>query len=138
MKSLRETIEIRSREKVEIIDITAEVESVVERSSIADGFALVFPHHTSMAVYVSDSDRSLTHDMEDVLDRIAPSSAEYRHDSTDPKRNAHAHLKATLTGHHIILPVTEGKLDFGIYQTIYCAEFDGQRAKEILVKVCGA
>ena len=137
MKTVREIVRVHSRQKVEIVDITREVEAVVTRSGISEGMVLVFPHHTSMAVYISDSDRSLTSDMLDVLEKLAPHDAVYRHDSADPKQNAHAHLKASLSGHHIMLPLTDGKLDLGMYQTIYCAEFDGMRPKEILVKVCG-
>jgi secondary thiamine-phosphate synthase enzyme len=137
MKTVRKILRIQSQQKVEVMDITSEVNDIVTRSGIKEGIALVFPHHTSMAVYVSDSDRSLTSDMVDLLEKLVPKNAPYRHDSADPKRNAHAHLKTNLLGHHILLPVTDGKLDPGKYQTIYCAEFDGQRPKEIMIKICG-
>ena len=88
------------------------------------------------AVYLSDSDRSLTGDFGELLTRLIPEGA-YQHNLSDDKQNATAHLKSLLTGHHLVLPVTEGSLDLGVYQTVYYAEFDGQRDKEILVKVIG-
>ncbi len=137
MKSTRELIHLETSEKEEIVNITREVMKVISGSGISEGLALVYPMHTSSAVYVSDSDTSLTEDLRDVLAALVPEEGRYRHNETDYKRNATSHLKATLCGHHVVLPVTEGRLDLGTYQTIYYAEFDGTRPKEVLVKVMG-
>ena len=106
-------------------------------SGIREGSILVFPHHTSSAVYISDSDSSLTLDFLELIGGMVPDMAGYRHDETDYKKNAAAHLKAILSGHHVTLPVSGGRLDLGLYQTVYYAEFDGGREKEVLVKVTG-
>lgn len=137
MKSFREFLRFRTVERTEITNITEDVAGVVARSGVRDGLALVYPMHTSSAVYVSDSDPSLTEDLQDLLARLAPQGAGYRHDRADPKENADAHLRAMLCGHHIALPVMKGDLDLGTFQTIYYAEFDGMREKEIQVKVMG-
>ncbi len=138
MKSHRELLWFRTGKRTEIINITNQVEKVVAKSGILEGLALVYPMHTSSAVYVSDSDSSLTTDLEEILSRLVPQGRGYHHDRTDPKENADAHLRATLCGHHVTLPVSQGSLDLGTYQTIYYAEFDGMRDKEIQVKVIGA
>jgi len=137
MKSFKELLHFRTEKRTEIVNITRDVEGVIARSGIREGMVLVYPMHTSSAVYVSDSDSSLTEDLEDLLGRLAPQGAGYRHDRTDPKENADAHLRAVLCGHHITLPVSDGRPDLGTYQTIYYAEFDGVRSKEIQVKVMG-
>jgi len=137
MKSYKDFIYVTATEKVEIINITVGVEQIAKESSIKEGFVLVFPHHTSSAVYISDSDPSLVEDYLKLLDNSVPSHRDYLHNLADHKRNADAHLKAILTGHHIVLPLSDGRLDLGTYQTIYYAEFDGQREKEILVKIIG-
>ncbi len=137
MNSFNKEITIESRQKQEIIDLTGRVQDIVEHSGIKEGLALVYPLHTSSAVYISDSDISLTQDFNDILEKLVPSSAGYRHDEVDYKKNADAHLKAVLTGHHVVLPVSDGRLHLGTYQTIYYAEFDGGRKKEILVKIIG-
>jgi secondary thiamine-phosphate synthase enzyme len=137
MKSYRQVFRIKTEERQEVVDVTSRVAEALERSGIAEGLALVFPMHTSSAVYISDSDSSLALDYLDVADRLAPKGAGYRHDEADYKHNADAHIKAVLTGHHVVLPVTGGRLDLGAYQTLYYAEFDGAREKAFMVKVIG-
>ena len=137
MPTFRTEIKLRTRERVEIVDITDEVFDACRKSGVRDGIALVFPHHTSSAVYISDSDRSLTGDFGAILAELAPEGRDYEHDRTDYKKNAFGHIRANLAGHHIIIPVTGGRPDLGRFQTIYYAEFDGQREKEIVIKIVG-
>jgi len=137
MRSYRETFDVCTRRKREVVDITETIRQACRGSGVRDGLCLVFPHHTSSAVYVSDSDRHLTDDLLDALARAVPEGEGYAHNRVDPKMNAEAHLMAVLAGHHILLPVSDGDLDLGLYQTIYYAEFDGCRPKGVLVKVVG-
>jgi len=137
MKSYRQLYRIKTSEKEEVVDITGQVAEALDASGVSEGLLLVFPHHTSSAVYVSDSDKSLALDYLDVADRLVPDGAGYRHDETDFKKNAAAHIKAVLSGHGVVLPVTDSRLDLGLYQTVYYAEFDGRREKGFLVKVIG-
>jgi len=136
MKTYRDFIRITTADKREIRDITREVSQIIAKSGVQDGMVLLFPHHTSASVYVSDSDATLTEDFMGLMERIVP-AAEYKHDLADARRNGRAHLMSLLSGHNLTLPVTEGALDLGVYQTVYYAEFDGMREKEILVKVMG-
>jgi len=137
MKSHKDLIHITTKSKEEIVNITPQVQKICRVSGIKEGMALVFPYHTSSAVYISDSDRGITSDLLKILKKAAPPSDNYVHDDADPKKNADGHLKSTLTGHHIVIPISNGRLDLGQYQTIYYAEFDGMREKEVLVKVIG-
>jgi len=138
MKTHREELVFRTAAVEEIVDMTDHVEEVVARSGVREGVALVFPLHTSAAVYVSDSDPGLTRDLAELLARLIPRAADYAHDRADPKENAHAHLRALLCGHQVTLPVQGGALDLGPYQRVYYAEFDGRRDKEVQVKVLGS
>ncbi|NOX97012.1 MAG: YjbQ family protein [Nitrospirae bacterium] len=137
MKTYKEFIRLTTRSKEEIVNITARVQHVCRDSHLQEGLVLVFPHHTSSAVYISDSDTCLTGDYQKVWSQLVPEGDDYAHNRSDPKKNAEGHLKSILTGHHIVLPLSNGQLDLGIYQTIYYAEFDGKREKEILVKIIG-
>jgi secondary thiamine-phosphate synthase enzyme len=137
MRAFRKILEFCTACPSEILCITGLVEAAVRESGIADGLALVFPMHTSSAVYLSDSDTSLTLDFADLLEKLVPGGAHYRHDETDYKKNAAGHLKAILSGHSLTLPITDGALDLGTYQTIYYFEFDGKRPKEVMVKIVG-
>lgn len=136
MKTYRDFIKILTDDIVEVRDITKEVSQIIAKSGIKDGMALLFPHHTSCAVYVSDSDTSLAEDVKNVIARLIPEGP-YLHDLSDPKKNARAHLQSLFAGHNLVVPVTEGSMDLGVYQTVFYAEFDGRREKEILVKVIG-
>jgi secondary thiamine-phosphate synthase enzyme len=136
MHSYRDFIKITTAQKVEVLDITTEVSRILAASGIQDGILLLFPHHTSASVYLSDSDCNLTEDVTALMDRLIPEGG-YRHDEADERKNARAHLQSLISGHNLTLPVTEGSLDLGLYQRVYYAEFDGQREKEILVKIIG-
>jgi secondary thiamine-phosphate synthase enzyme len=137
MVTFRTEIKLITERRTEIIDITQQVAEACVRSGIRDGIVLVFPQHTSSAVYISDCDRSLTGDFAQILSELAPEGRDYAHDHTDCKKNAAGHIRANLAGHHISFPLTGGRPDFGPYQTVYYAEFDGQREKEIVVKIVG-
>lgn len=138
MQTYRREWTFETQQQEEILNITAQVETAVAESGVQEGLALIYPMHTSSAVYISDSDYSLTADFADVLSDLVPDSREYRHNATDYKKNAAGHLKAILSGHSVTVPVSGGRLDLGTFQTLYYFEFDGQRPKEVLMKVIGA
>jgi secondary thiamine-phosphate synthase enzyme len=136
MRTYRDFIKITTNQVSEVRDITTEVSQIIARSGMQDGIVLLFPHTTSAAVHLSDSDASLAEDFAALMDRLVP-KGNYKHDQSDARKNAVAHLKSLLSGHNLTLPITEGGLDLGVYQRVYYVEFDGRREKEILVKVIG-
>jgi len=137
MDSHRETITVQTEELKDIRNITDPLRDILQSSDVQDGVMSVFPLHTSCAVFINDSDPNLLTDVSEVLETLIPENQDYKHNKTDPKQNAAAHLKSILTGHHVTLPITDGAFDFGRYHTVYYAEFDGTRPKEILVKTVG-
>ncbi|MFA4873835.1 MAG: secondary thiamine-phosphate synthase enzyme YjbQ [bacterium] len=120
----------------EFINITDEVERVVEKSGVTDGMALVSAMHITAAVYVNDAESGLIADIEEWLKNIAPMKKDYRHHRTG-ETNGYAHLWNLTLGHQVMLPITNGKLDLGPWEQVYYAEFDGQRRKRVIVKVMG-
>ena len=118
------------------VHITPQVEAAVRKSGIKEGIVLVSAMHITAGVYVNDWEDGLIHDFQEWLEKLAPAGLPYRHHQTG-EDNADAHLKRTIMGHQVIVPITNGKLDFGTWQRIFYAEFDGQRAKRVLVKVMG-
>jgi secondary thiamine-phosphate synthase enzyme len=97
---------------------------------------LVSAMHITAAVYVNDAEEGLIQDIDEWLERLAPTGPDYRHHRTG-ESNGDAHLKNLLMHHQVIIPVTDGKLDFGPWQQVYYSEFDGQRAKRVVIKVMG-
>jgi secondary thiamine-phosphate synthase enzyme len=125
-----------TKERQEFVRITDEVAAIVEKSGIVDGLALVSAMHITAAVYVNDWEDGLIHDFQQWLEQLAPSGRDYRHHQTG-EDNADAHLKRTLMGHQVIVPITNGALDLGPWEQIFYAEFDGRRKKRVIVKVMG-
>ena len=118
------------------VNITSDVEGILEESGIKEGMILVSAMHITAGVYVNDAESGLIHDIDEWLEKIAPYNRNYLHHRTG-ETNGDAHLKSLVIGHEIIVPVTNGQLDFGPWQQIYYAEFDGQRRKRVIVKVMG-
>ena len=120
----------------EFVRITDEVRAIVQKSGITDGMVLVSAMHITAAVYVNDWENGLIHDFQVWLEKLAPAGLPYRHHQTG-EDNADAHLKRTLMGHQVIVPITAGDLDLGPWEQLFYAEFDGQRRKRVVVKVMG-
>ncbi len=120
----------------EFIRITDQIADIVARSGINDGMVLVSAMHITAGVYVNDWEEGLIDDFQVWLEKLAPAGLDYRHHQTG-EDNADAHLKRTLMGHQVMLPITAGKLDLGPWEQVFYAEFDGQRRKRVVVKVIG-
>jgi secondary thiamine-phosphate synthase enzyme len=120
----------------EYVNITPEVERIVSKSGIKEGMVLVSAMHITASIYVNDAESGLIQDIDEWLEKLAPFDPDYRHHRTG-ETNGDSHLKSLLMHHEVIVPVTDGKLDFGPWQQIYYAEFDGQRRKRVIVKVMG-
>lgn len=120
----------------EYINITNEVEQALEESGIKEGMILVSAMHITAGVYVNDAESGLISDIDKWAEELAPFNIHYNHHHTG-ETNGDSHLKSLLIGHEVIVPVTNGRLDFGPWQQVYYAEFDGQRRKRVLIKVMG-
>ena len=136
MKTFTEYLWFQTEKRREYLDITEEVAGIVEKSGITEGMALVSAMHITAGVYVNDHEEGLIADLDRWLEGLAPFRKDYLHHRTG-EDNADAHLKSILVHHQIVAPVTRGKLDFGTWQRIYYAEFDGRRRKRVVVKVMG-
>ena len=136
MKFKTEYLTFNTKNHREYINITHEVEKIVSQSGVQEGMVLVSAMHITAAVYVNDAENGLIQDIDDWLERLAPFNPDYRHHRTG-ESNGDSHLKSLLMHHEVIVPVTKGKLDFGPWQQIYYAEFDGQRRKRLVIKVMG-
>ena len=125
-----------TKKRREIVRITDQVAAIVSKSGVREGMVLVSAMHITAAVYVNDWEDGLINDFQVWLEKLAPSGLDYRHHQTG-EDNADAHLKRTLMGHQVMLPITAGALDLGPWEQIFYAEFDGQRRKRVVVKVMG-
>ena len=136
MKIHTEYLTFHTKTKRAYVHITPQVETILKKSGVKDGMALVSAMHITAGVYVNDNESGLIQDIDQWLEGLAPFNPDYRHHQTG-EDNGDSHLKALLIHHEVIVPVTNGKLDFGTWQRIFYAEFDGQRDKRVIVKIMG-
>jgi secondary thiamine-phosphate synthase enzyme len=136
MKAHTEYLTFHTRTRREYINITDRVEVALRKAGIQEGLALVSAMHITAGVYVNDAEDGLIADIDKWLDQLAPQGMDYRHHRTG-EDNGDAHLKNLLIGHEVIIPVTKGRLDFGPWQQVYYAEFDGCRDKRVIIKIMG-
>jgi secondary thiamine-phosphate synthase enzyme len=136
MRFHTEYLTFRTRKHREYINITPQVEAALSKSDIREGMILVSAMHITAGVYVNDAEDGLIADIDEWLESLAPFRDDYRHRRTG-ETNGDSHLKSLLVHHEVIIPVTNAKLDFGPWQQVYYAEFDGQRNKRVIIKVMG-
>lgn len=136
MKFYTEYLWFHTKKHRDYINITPEIEQIVSKSRIQEGMALVSAMHITSGIYVNDAEEGLIQDIDEWLEKLCPFKENYRHHLTG-ETNGDSHLKNLLVHHQIIAPVTKGRLDFGPWQQIYYAEFDGERKKRVIVKVMG-
>ncbi len=138
MNSLTEYLAFETTSRREYINITSRVEELVCQSGIQEGLCLINAMHITASVYINDAESGLIQDYDDWLEGLAPHAptSQYRHNHTG-EDNADAHLKRQIMGRQVVVAITEGQLDFGPWEQIYYAEFDGRRRKRALVKIIG-
>jgi secondary thiamine-phosphate synthase enzyme len=125
-------LEISTKSRAELVDITAEVQRTVREHGVQSGICHVFVPHTTAGVIVNENwDPTVRADILMELDKIVPWNDNYRH----AEGNAAAHIKASLVGSSQTIPVEDGRLVLGTWQGIFLAEFDGPRRRRVLVKL---
>jgi len=123
----------RTRGEVDFVDITEEVERIVSESGLSEGIAVVFAPHATGAIILNENDRSLLDDLRGLLERIVPSKGSYSHPI-----NAHSHLRSILMEPSKVIPIREGKLCLGTWQSLIWVEVDTRpRTRTVLVTVLG-
>lgn len=117
--------------------VTAEVERIVAGSGVDEGACVVFCPHTSASVIINEDDTALRDDIRETLYDLVPGddAADYRHGTHEHQPNAHAHLKTVMTGSSITIPIEDGGMVLGTYQTLFLLDTDGPRKREIVVQV---
>ncbi len=145
MKHLRQELWFDVPDRRGYLNITAEVRDAVARSDVRHGLCLVNAMHITASVYINDDEPGLIRDYDDWLEKLAPFNAGsvpsssiggYHHNRTG-EDNADAHLKRQVMGREVVVAITDGELDFGPWEQIFYAEFDGRRKKRALIKIIG-
>ena len=139
-------LKLNTQKAPEFIDITDWVCQCVAQSKISNGFAVVFSKHTTAAVRINENEPLLLEDMASFLERFCPRNGGYSHNdfnirtvnmTPDESPNGHAHLQHLLLGTSETVPVIDGIMQFGRYQSIFFIELDHPRPREVMVQVVG-
>jgi len=139
MKSHTEYLTFNIPARMDFLNITPKIEEIVHESGVQEGLLLVNAMHITASVFINDDEPGLHEDYKKWLEGLAPFDASpqrYRHNRTG-EDNADAHMKRQVMGREVVVAITKGKLDFGPWEQIFYGEFDGRRAKRVLVKVIG-
>jgi secondary thiamine-phosphate synthase enzyme len=138
MNSITEYLTFNIPSRRGFVNITSQIEKIVQKSGIKEGLCLVNAMHITSSVFINDNETGLYHDYERWLEQLAPHEPtdQYEHNRTG-EDNADAHLKRQIMGREVVVAITKGKLDFGPWEQIFYGEFDGRRPKRVLVKLIG-
>lgn len=129
-----ERFEVRTCDRTEFIDLTRQVQEIVERLGIRTGLCTVYVPHTTAACTINEhADPDVARDILAEINKIVPFEDNYRHD----EGNSAAHIKASLFGVSHSIPVEKGQLTLGTWQGIFLCEFDGPRTRQVYVQVTG-
>jgi thiamine phosphate synthase YjbQ (UPF0047 family) len=152
MRSHTRYLTFQTPERRQFVRITDEVQQAVDEAGVEEGMVLVSAMHITAGVWVNDDEPGLLEDTLEWLDKLAPPSWKPPADdvaaqlSPDPgdfrhhrggEDNGDAHWKNLLVHHHVVLPITGGRLDLGPWQAVFYCEFDGRRPKRLVIKVMG-
>ncbi len=137
MKSYRQELWFNTKGRRDYINITSQVQQIIEKSGVKEGLCLVNAMHITASVYINDDERGLIGDYDKWLEKLAPHEpvSQYAHNGCED--NADAHMKRQIMGREVVVAITDGKLDFGPWEQIFYGEFDGGRKKRALVKIIG-
>lgn len=139
MKSHTKHLTFRVPERMGFINITRQITDEVNQSGVIEGLCLVNAMHITASVFINDDEPGLHEDYKRWLEWLAPydpSLERYHHNRTG-EDNGDAHHKRQIMGREVVIAITGGKLDFGPWEQIFYGEFDGRRAKRVLVKIIG-
>jgi secondary thiamine-phosphate synthase enzyme len=145
MQIINEIIEIVTDNNIGIYNITPQIEKILAKTSIQNGQALIFSRHTTTALTINEYEERLLKDLKVYLNKLAPSSEKYLHNDLhlrpnlppDEPMNAHSHLMAMTLSTSEVIPVIDGKLGLGTWQSVLFCELDGPRSRTLLIQVCG-
>ncbi len=127
-------INVKTKSRTELLEITSEVQNSVEEEGIDEGFALVYVPHTTAGVIINENaDPSVVFDIISHLTKLVPPDGNYKH----IEGNSDAHIKSVLVGQWAMIPINGGRLALGTWQGIFFAEFDGPRTRKVYIQVIG-
>ena len=150
MKFINEVIEVKPKKYLDFIDLTEEIEKLVNKSNIKNGFVLVYSTHTTLAICVNEKEKRICRDFEVLMNKLIPKDAYYYHNDLTIRTenlvcqsassdclNGHSHCTHLLMRNSETIPIIDGKIMLGTWQRIFAIELDCCRPRKVLVQISG-
>ncbi|WP_026731576.1 secondary thiamine-phosphate synthase enzyme YjbQ [Fischerella sp. PCC 9605] len=145
MPIINKFIEVETKQGINIHNITPQIETLIFSTSIQNGQVLVFSRHTTTALAINEYEERLLEDIKVFLEKLAPASERYLHNDLhfrknippDEPMNAHSHLMAMMLNNSEVIPIVDGKLALGTYQSVLFFELDGPRKRTVFCQISG-
>lgn len=135
MAIFKDKLYLDTSKRMEILDITLEVQKIIDESSIFNGVINVYSKHSTSAIVVNENETGLLKDFENILNEIVPENNGYKHDISD--NNADSHLRSLFLGSSETIPFSDKKLDMGTWQSVFFVELDGPRKRGVELTLIG-
>jgi secondary thiamine-phosphate synthase enzyme len=142
VKVFSKTIEVKTTERLDLLNVTDEIRSFVEATGVADGHIQISVLHTTAGIFMNEWQDALLTDMKAIIEKVVPQDLNYKHNvypefSDCDKNNAHSHLRNVVLGHSLTVPISAGKLVLGTWQRIIFSEFDGPNQRKVFLQIFG-
>ena len=124
-----------SNRRVEIIDMTHDLNDILTKSKIKDGLINIFATHSTAGIVINENESELVKDFQNTLEFLIPENKNYLHDRID--NNADSHIRSFFIGNSETIPIEEGSLSLGTWQSVFFVELDGPRNRKVIVTVIG-
>lgn len=131
----REVFELKTDTRIKILDITREIQFVLDKCDIKTGIVHIYSRHSTSGIVVNENEPGLVEDFQSSLESLVPTTNNYHHDRID--NNADSHLRSFLIGNSETIPLYNGKLDLGTWQSVFFVELDGPRTRKVTVTAVG-
>jgi secondary thiamine-phosphate synthase enzyme len=142
VKVFSKTMDVKTAERLDLINLTDEIRSFVDATGVTDGHIQISVLHTTAGIFMNEWQDALLTDMKAIIEKVVPQSLDYQHNqypelSDCDKNNAHSHLRNVVLGNSLMVPISAGKLVLGTWQRIIFSEFDGPNQRKVFLQVFG-
>ena len=135
MQILTEIMELKTSERIEVADITRNVDAAIAECGLKKGLVNIFSKHSTSAVFINENEAGLVEDYVDLVEKLVPTGDNYRHDRID--NNADSHLRSFIIGNNQTVPFENGSMKLGTWQSVFFLEMDGPRNRSITITIMG-
>jgi secondary thiamine-phosphate synthase enzyme len=135
MQILSEILELKTSTRVEIADITRNVDAAIAECGLKKGLVNIYSKHSTSAIFINENEAGLVEDYVELIEKLVPTGDNYRHDRID--NNADSHLRSFIIGNNETVPFENGSMNLGTWQSVFFLEMDGPRNRKINITIMG-